>query len=93
MQYYKKGIEMFREKTGYAYTFHDALLTAYLVDPSVAELVQSDYTVELAGRHTRGSMVLNTKAYDFHTDTGKDFYYAASMDVEKFRQLVRERIN
>lgn len=93
MQYYKKGIEMFREKTGYAYTFHDALLTAYLVDPSVAELVQSDYTVELAGRHTRGSMVLNTNAYDFHTDTGKDFYYAASMDVEKFRQLVRERIN
>lgn len=92
MQYYKKGIEIFREKTGYAYTFHDALVIAYLLDPTISELEQSDYTVELSGYSTRGSIVFNTSAYDMQTKIQKNFYYAKSMDVMKFRNLVKERI-
>lgn len=90
MQYYKKGVQLFREKMGYAYTFHDVLLMAYLLDPSVAEIEQSDYTVELSGSRTRGSIIFQTNAYDLHTNVQKDFYYAKSMDVEKFRNLVQK---
>lgn len=92
MQYYKKGIQIFREKTGYVYTLHDVLLIAYLLDPSVSEMVQSDFTVELSGQNTRGAIVFKTNAYDIHTDVRKDFYYAGSMDVERFRKLIKERI-
>lgn len=91
MQYYKKNIQFFRERTGFVYTFHDVLLMAYLLDETVSELEQSDFTVELSGYHTRGSIVVKTNAYDLHTDIQKDFYYAKSMDVEKFRELIKKR--
>ncbi|MGN0406238.1 MAG: nucleoside hydrolase [Bariatricus sp.] len=90
--YYKKGMQLFRKKTGYVYTLHDALLIVYLLDPSVAEFVQSDYTVELAGKYTRGSIIFKTNAYDLNTTVQKHFYYARSIDVEKFLRYVKERI-
>ncbi len=92
MHYYKAGIEIFREKMGYVYTFHDALLIAYLLDPEVAELEQSDFTVELSGSHTRGAIVLKTDAYCLDPNIQKDFYYAKKMDVETFRKLIKQRI-
>lgn len=92
MQYYKKSIALFREKTGYVYTFHDVLLIAYLLDETVVELEQNDFTVELAGRYTRGAIVFKTNAYDLHTDIQKDFYYTKSIDVKKFRKYVKRLI-
>ena len=89
MQYYKKGIQLFRKKMGYAYTFHDVLLIAYLLDPTVAEMEQNDFSIELSGTHTRGSVIFKTNAYDLHTTVQKDFYFAKSMDVEKFRSIVQ----
>lgn len=93
MQYYKRGIEIFRERTGYAYTFHDALLIAYLIDPSVVELEQSDFTVELAGSGTRGAILPRLNAYDIEHNLEKDFYFARRMDVEKFLNIVQERFH
>ena len=91
MRYFKRGIRIFREKTGFVYTFHDALLIAYLLDEKVCGMEQSDFTVELSGCHTRGAIVFHTNAYDLHTSTQKDFYYAASINVERFRELIKER--
>ena len=93
MQYYKRGIEIFRERTGYAYTFHDALLIAYLIDPAVVELEQSDFTVELAGSGTRGAILPRLNAYDIKHNLEKDFYFARRMDVEKFLNIVQERFH
>lgn len=92
MQYFKKGAEVFRRKTGYVYTFHDALLTAYLLEPEIVNLKQSDFNVELAGENTRGAIVFKTNAYDLHTEVEKDFYYAETMNVDKFRKIVKERM-
>lgn len=92
MQYYKTGLQIFRKKMGYVYTFHDVLLIVYLLDPTVAEMEQSDFTVELCGYHTRGAIVLKTNAYDLNADVEKDFYYAKSMDEQRFRKLIEERI-
>lgn len=92
MQYYKKGVRLFREKTGYVYTLHDALVIAYLLDADVVKMEQSDFTVELSGTNTRGAVVLKTNVYNLHTEVEKEFYYAQSIDVEKFRKLVKERI-
>lgn len=92
MQYFKKGVRIFQEKTGYSCTFHDVLVIAYLLDSTVAEMEQDDFTVELAGARTRGSIVFNTNAYDINKDVRKKFYYAKSIDVEKFMKMVKERI-
>lgn len=93
LQYYKRGVEIFRERTGYAYTFHDALLIAYLIDPEVVELEQSDFTVELAGSGTRGAILPRLNAYDIEHHLEKDFYFAKRMDVERFLNIVRERFH
>lgn len=92
MQYYLKGSQIFREKTGYVFTFHDVLLMAYLLDSSVAKLKKSDFTVELAGANTRAAIVFRTDAYAIDAKSHRDFYYAEHVDIEKFRQMVRERI-
>lgn len=92
MQYYKKGIELFRKKTGYVYTFHDVLLMAYLLDKKIAQMERGDFTVELAGSRTRGSIVFNTNTYDLYTDVQKDFYYAKSMNKERLKELIKQRL-
>lgn len=93
MQYFLRGVEIFREKLGYTVTLHDALLIAYLLDPSVVSLVQSDFTVELAGAHTRGGMVSRISPYMLEPACQKDFFYAESIDADKFRRIVRERLH
>lgn len=93
LQYYKRGVEIFRKETGYPYTFHDVLPIVYLIDPTVVELQQGDFTVELSGSHTRGAIVHRQNAYEIAPPFEKDFYYAKSMDVEKFLGFVRERFH
>lgn len=92
MQLYRRGCRIFREKTGYAFTFHDVLLVAYLLDSSIAELKKSDYTVELLGENTRAAIVFRTNAYEIDAKSHRDFYYAEHIDIEKFRQMVKEKI-
>lgn len=91
LQYFKRGVEIFRERTGYPYTFHDALLIAYLLEPGVAALERSDFTVELAGGGTRGAIVPRLNAYEIAPACEKDFHFARSMNVETFLRIVRER--
>lgn len=91
LQYFKRGIEIFRAKTGYPYTFHDALLIAYLIDPTVVELAQGDFTVELSGSGTRGAILSKLNAYEIDPACERDLHYAKRMDIEKFLQIVRER--
>lgn len=92
MQYYQKGLLLFRKKMGYTYTFHDVLPIIWLLDPTVVEMKQSDFTVELSGQKTRGAIVFHTDEYEMHADVQKDFYYASSMDIKKFRNHIKERI-
>ncbi len=93
LQYFKRGAEIFQKKTGYPYTFHDALLIAYLIDPTVVELEQSDFTVELSGINTRGAIVPRLNAYDINPACEKEYYFAKRIDVPKFQQIVRERFH
>ncbi|MBF4691990.1 nucleoside hydrolase [Fusibacter ferrireducens] len=93
MMYYRNGIEIFKEKTGYPVTFHDVLLIAYLIDPSIVELKQSDFTIELSGTSTRGAIVFKVNAYEIHSKTDRNFRYATKMDEAKFRDLVIKRIS
>lgn len=90
--YFYEGVELFREKTGYPVTLHDALLIAYLIDDSIVKMKRSDYTVELFGKMTRGSIVRKENAYELHPKTTKNFYYVEEMDVRKFSNLITERI-
>lgn len=92
MQYFRQGVEIFCRKTGFPVTFHDVLVLAYLLDESVVKMTRNDFTVELSGANTRGSIIFNTNVYDIHVETEKDFSYAESIDVEKFKKLVCERI-
>lgn len=92
MKYFQQGVEIFCRETGFPVTFHDVLVIAYLLDESVVKMKKSDFTVELSGVSTRGSIVFNTNAYDIDVETEKDFSYAESIDVERFQKLVCERI-
>jgi len=92
INYFLKGVQLFQEKTGYLITLHDALLIAYLIDEDVVKLKKSDYTVELTGQMTRGSIVTKENAYDFHTESEKEFYYATEIDAGRFKKLFLERI-
>lgn len=93
MMYYRQGIEIFKEKTGYPVTFHDVLLIAFLIDPTIVELKQSDFTIELSGASTRGAIVFKVNAYEIHSKTDKNFRYAVKMDEAKFKELILKRIS
>lgn len=92
IDYFLHGVQLFRDKTGYSVILHDALLIAYLLDEKVVELKKSDYTVELSGQMTRGSMVIKENAYGTHTESEKEFYYATNIDAKRFKKLFLERI-
>lgn len=92
MQYYKSGVRIFQEKLGYPITLHDALLTAYLVDPQILEMEHCDYTVELQGSMTRGAIVREVDGYSSDLKPLKEFYYAKSMCLERFYKLVHDRL-
>ena len=92
MQYYRSGVRIFQEKLGYPVTLHDALLTAYLVNPEVLEMERCDYTIELQGSLTRGAVVREVDAYSVDTNPSKEFYYARKLHLEKFYELVQSRL-
>lgn len=93
MQYFMQGVKLFQKGMGFPVTFHDVLLIAYLLDPSVAELTRSDFTVELSGGHTRGGMVSRLNPYEPEPGCQRNFHFAGHIDVDRFRSIVRERVH
>ena len=91
--YFLKGVELFCQKTGFPVTLHDVALIAYLLNPEVAVLKKSDYTIELAGNLTRGGIVHKGNAYQLETEAEKEFYYVQSIDLELFEKIVIEKIS
>lgn len=92
VQYLYKGMEIFMEKTGFPITLHDALLIACLIDRETVTLKKGDYTVELKGELTRGTIVHKTNYYNEVCETEKDFYYAVDLDLQRFKNIVMERV-
>ncbi len=84
MEYYLRGVDMFRNKTGYPITLHDVLLVAYLIDPQVVTLKKGHFSVELAGRLTRGTMVDRSNYYEIDPQIEKNFRFAEKVDPERF---------
>lgn len=93
MQYYKSGVKIFQEKLGYPITLHDALLTAYLVDPGILQMEHCDYTVELQGSMTRGAIVREVDSYSADLKPVKEFYYAKNICLDRFYKLVHDRLH
>ncbi|MFP3155492.1 nucleoside hydrolase [Lachnospiraceae bacterium ZAX-1] len=93
MDYFFRGVKIFCDKTGYPVTLHDALLIAYLIEPDIVELIQSDYTIELAGKITRGGIARTGNMYSIETEVNKEFYFAKSMKIEAFQRIVIDRIS
>lgn len=92
VQYLYKGMEIFMDKTGFPITLHDALLIACLIDRETVTRKKGDYTVELKGELTRGTIVHKTNYYDAVCETAKDFYYAVDLDLQRFKNIVMERV-
>lgn len=85
MDYYLRGVGIFQEKTGYPITLHDVLLAAYLIDPQVVSLKRGDFSVELAGRLTRGTMVDRTNYYEIDPQVPENgLRYAETVDLDRF---------
>lgn len=98
VKYLYDGMRIFTKKTGYPICLHDAICIAYLIDPSIVVLKKGDYSVELKGERTRGTILHNTNYYDIdmekniETLTEKNFQYAVELDVDKFRSLIMNRV-
>lgn len=90
LDYFLKGVEMFRDATGFPITFHDVLLIAYLMDEQVVTLKNGRFAVELSGRLTRGTMVDMTNYYEINPEVGRGFRFAQSVDLERFYRIVDE---
>lgn len=90
MDYFLKGVEMFREASRYPVTFHDVLLVAYLIDSQVASLKKGNFAVELSGKHTRGTMVDMSSYYEINPRVESDFRFAYSVDLERFYRILDE---
>ena len=91
MAYFSEGVDIFRKKTGYPLTFHDVLLPVWLLDKNTVELQKGSFTVELSGRLTRGTLVDKNDYYDTRICTEGDFYFAKSVDTERFYSILEER--
>lgn len=92
LQYMYKGMQLFMNKTGLVITLHDVLLIAYLIDESVAALKQEDYTVELKGELTRGTILHKSSYYELENEVSRPFYYAVDLDINKFMDIVIHRL-
>lgn len=90
MDYYLKGVDIFREKTGFPVTLHDVLLVAYLIDPEVVGLKQGHFSVELAGRLTRGTMADRSNYYEIDPQIEKNFRFAQTVDVKRFWDVMEQ---
>ena len=91
MDYFLKGVDLFRKATGYPVTFHDVLLVAYLLDEQVVSLRKGNFTVELAGGLTRGTMVDQTNYYEVDPEVEGTFRFADQVDLERFFAILDER--
>lgn len=90
MNYFLEGIALFQKATGFPVTFHDVLLTAYLLDPQVVSLQRGDYTVELSGSLTRGTLVSLSNYYEIHSPEEGRLQFAAHVDTKRFFQLLEQ---
>lgn len=92
VRYLYKGMQKFMHETGYPITLHDVLIIAYLIDETVLSLKQGDFTVELRGELTRGTIVHKTNYYEIENESERLFHYAVGLDLEKFRNIVMGRV-
>lgn len=92
MCYYRNGVSLFQKKTNYDVTFHDVLLMVALIKPDIVTFKNSDFTVELGGSYTRGSIVLKTNGYEMDEKTDRDFQYATRFDRNSFMELLKQRL-
>lgn len=88
MDYYLRGVGIFQERTGYPLTLHDVLLVAYLIDPQVVALKRGRYSVELAGRLTRGTMVDRSNYYEIDPPVKGNFRFAQEVDTARFWRVM-----
>lgn len=91
MDYFLEGVEAFRKATGFPVTFHDVLLPAWLLDEQVVSLRKGDFTVELSGALTRGTMVDQTNYYEISPEIRGSFRFADKVDLERFFRILDER--
>lgn len=90
MDYFLKGVDVFRRKTGYPVTFHDALLPAFLIDSRVVSLKRGCYDVETEGALTRGTLVNLSNYYEVDPVVDKNFYFARSVDTDLFFEILEK---
>ena len=90
MDYFLKCVKVFTEATGYPVTFHDVLPVFYLMDQSIIEERPGEFTVELAGKLTRGTLVDKSNYYVPNPLINEQIRYAYSVDIEKFFNMLAE---
>ncbi|MDD3794698.1 MAG: nucleoside hydrolase [Lachnospiraceae bacterium] len=88
MDYFLRGVEIFCRATGFPVTFHDVLLVVYLLHPEVVTLKKGNFTVELSGQMTRGTMVDRSDYYEIDPEIDGNFQYAVSVDTDLFFETV-----
>lgn len=90
MDYFLEGVSLFQKATGFPVTFHDVLLTAFLLDPKVVSLQRGDYTVELSGALTRGTLVSLSNYYEIHSPEEGRLQFAVHVDTKRFFQILEQ---
>ena len=90
MNYFLEGVSLFQKTTGFPVTFHDVLLTAYLLDPKVVSLQRGNYTVELSGSLTRGTLVSLSNYYEIDAPKEGRLLFASHVDTERFFQILEQ---
>ena len=90
MDYFLEGVSLFQKATGFPVTFHDVLLTAFLLDSEVVSLQRGDYTVELNGSLTRGTLVSLSNYYEIDAPEEGRLLFASHVDTERFFQILEQ---
>ncbi len=90
MDYFLEGVSLFQKATGFPVTFHDVLLVAYLLDPETVSLQRGDYTVELSGSMTRGTLVSLSNYYEIHSPEEGRLQFAVHVDTNRFFQILEQ---
>ena len=90
MDYFLERVSLFQKATGFPVTFHDVLLVAYLLDPETVSLQRGDYTVELSGSMTRGTLVNLSNYYKIHSPKEGRLQFAVHVDTNRFFQILEQ---
>ncbi len=90
MDYFLEGVSLFQKATGFPVTFHDVLLIAYLLDPEVVSLQRGNYTVELSGSLTRGTLVNLSNYYEIDAPEEGRLLFAGHVDTKRFFQILKQ---